>query len=346
MALFVILALLLISLAAACIVLPGYGLRAQPGQAVAQGAGRLWPWGLAVLVLVLSSSLYLYLGAPVALQQHQALQALDDKKDADSFVAALEDMVQRWPDNAKTRFMLASVYRKMGRYPEAAAAFAQVVEQSGGKDAEPIAQLAQARYMAQGNKVDVIMAELVERALALDPDNTLALGLSGIAAFEQQRYTKALQAWQRLQELTADPAEAQMLASGIERAREAIAAQGPEAESTAAPTAGLRVHVALAEGARPLPSTARVFVFARVPERPAPVAVVSLLPGDLPRDLTLDDSNAMIPGVHLSDYPQVNLVARLSLSGNALDADDESQVKSIRPGDSDRISLILQGKPS
>ena len=344
MALFVILALLLISLAAACIVLPGYGLRAQQGQAA--GAGRLWPWGLAALVLVLSSSLYIWLGAPVALQQHQALQALDEQQDADSFVAALEDMVQRWPGNVKTRFMLASVYRKMGRYPEAAAAFARVVEQSGGRDAEPIAQLAQARYMAQGNRVDAVMAELIEKALALDPDNTLALGLSGIAAFEQQRYGQALQAWQRLKELTVDPAEAQMLASGIERAREAIAAQGPGAENTAAPTAGLRVHVALAEGTRPLPSTARVFVFARVPERPAPVAVVSLLPGDLPRDLTLDDSNAMMPGVHLSDYPQVNLVARLSLSGNALDADDESQVKSIRPGDSDRISLILQGKRS
>ncbi len=345
MALFLILALVLMSLAVACVVLPLHRATRAPALAsVPASWARLLPWALAALVCFLSSGLYLWLGSPVPLQQYMALQALETEDSADSFIAALEKMVERWPDNQQTRFMLASVYRKMGRYQQAVAEFSRVVEASGGQEAEPVAQLAQARYMAQGNQIDAEMTRLVAKALRLNPDNTLALGLSGITAFEQQHYQQALQAWQRLLELTPDPDERKMLESGIARARAAIAQreQQPDKDAPAVPAAAVRVHVDLSDAFDRLPDAARVFIFARVPGRPMPVAVVSLLPSQLPTAVKLDDSNSMVAGASVSHHSRVDLVARLSLSGNALDADYETLIRNVKVGDSRSVSLVIR----
>jgi cytochrome c-type biogenesis protein CcmH len=61
-----------------------------------------------------------------------------------------------------------------------------------------------------------------------------------------------------------------------------------------------------------------VFVIARTAEgQGPPLAGVRLRAGELPADVTLSDDNAMLEGHRLSGHEQVEVVARISRSGEA-----------------------------
>ena len=86
-----------------------------------------------------------------------------------------------------------------------------------------------------------------------------------------------------------------------------------------------------------------VFIFARAVNGPRmPLAMVRTQVKDLPLEFTLDDSSAMMPQMSLSSFGQVDVVARVSHSGNATPAsgDLEGQVKAIG-NDSQGIELVI-----
>ncbi len=67
-----------------------------------------------------------------------------------------------------------------------------------------------------------------------------------------------------------------------------------------------------------VPPGATVFVIARAAERPGPpVAVRRLVAGDLPARVELTDTDAMLPDRGLSVVAEIELVARVALSGSA-----------------------------
>ena len=49
-----------------------------------------------------------------------------------------------------------------------------------------------------------------------------------------------------------------------------------------------------------------------------PIAVIRKQVGDLPLEIILDDSKAMIPTRKLSNFQKVKIGARISMSGNAI----------------------------
>jgi cytochrome c-type biogenesis protein CcmH len=61
----------------------------------------------------------------------------------------------------------------------------------------------------------------------------------------------------------------------------------------------------------------RLFVYARNPAMPMPLAVQNLALPDFPITVTLDDSMAMLENMSLSSSPNVIVGARLSRSGQA-----------------------------
>jgi cytochrome c-type biogenesis protein CcmH len=76
----------------------------------------------------------------------------------------------------------------------------------------------------------------------------------------------------------------------------------------------IRLNPALQKELSP---AAAVFVFVRAAENPGPpLAVVRTRVGELPFEITLNDSHAMMPGKNISSARNVIVGARISISGN------------------------------
>jgi cytochrome c-type biogenesis protein CcmH len=95
-----------------------------------------------------------------------------------------------------------------------------------------------------------------------------------------------------------------------------------------------QVNLAPALAAKVTPADT-VFIFARAEKGPRmPLAILQLKAGELPTRFSLDDSNAMAPGMKLSAFPSVMVVARISKSGNASaqSGDLEGSIGPVKPG--------------
>src|SRR5690606_32371034 len=76
---------------------------------------------------------------------------------------------------------------------------------------------------------------------------------------------------------------------------------------------------------------ASVFVIARIPDGPPmPVAAEKHSLQDLPLTGTLDDDDSPLPTQKLSDPQEVELVARLSSSGEAMQQEGDLESKPVR----------------
>ena len=103
-------------------------------------------------------------------------------------------------------------------------------------------------------------------------------------------------------------------------ARSAADGGDPEKTSAEAGSSGIVVQVALApELDGRLPPNTPVFIYAKAAAGPPmPLAVQRATLGDLPLEVRLDDSMAMMPGMQLSNFPEVIIGARVSPSGQAM----------------------------
>jgi len=236
--------------------------------------------------------------------------------------------MEKEPDNVEGWTMLGRSYTALGEFAAAARAYGNAVARSGS-DAALLADYADALAMAQGKRLDGEPEKLIQRALAIDPQNLKALALAGSAAFERRDYPAAATYWERIlkvvpedsqftQSVRASIAEAQQLAKQADApAPVARAPTAPEKAPPAAKTVSGVVELAPALAARVAPDDT-LFVFARAVEGPRmPLAVVRAQAKDLPFKFTLDDSSAMASGMKLSSQKQVIVGARISKSGNA-----------------------------
>jgi len=105
-------------------------------------------------------------------------------------------------------------------------------------------------------------------------------------------------------------------------------------QSSAMNAIGLKLNVALKPGLiNSLSPESAVFVFVRAAENPGPpLAVIRKQVADLPFEVVLNDSHAMIPGKTISNATNVIVGVRISTSGNAeRQAGDYEQLSSSVP---------------
>ena len=132
-----------------------------------------------------------------------------------------------------------------------------------------------------------------------------------------------------------DPSTAATLRKQINEARtEAGLPSLPATEPAAADNKAITVKVSLdpdfAARVR-LRGDASVFVIARVPDGPPmPVAVEKHSLQDLPLTLTFDDSDSLMPTQKLSALKEVELVVRLSTSGDAMRQEGDLESAPVR----------------
>ncbi|MGV6808129.1 MAG: c-type cytochrome biogenesis protein CcmI [bacterium] len=215
------------------------------------------------------------------------------------------------------------------------AAWYQRALQIYGGDGELWAEYAQAVYFASGNQITPVVDDALNRALAIKPDNSTALGLRGIAAFESGNYREAMKNWQAaLSQLPPQSMQAEALRSGIARAHQLAGTDGKVADGGAAQSdvaenstgdksdhqqyPQLTIPVDLSLDPAFTPKAGQVlFLFAREWQGPPmPLAVAKLTVADLPATIMLSDEFAMPGGRKLSSAETIELVARVSSSGN------------------------------
>ncbi|AMT88011.1 c-type cytochrome biogenesis protein CcmI [Pseudomonas siliginis] len=278
--------------------------------------GKPLPLLAAVLVPVLGLGLYLHFGAAdkVELTREfaQAPQSMEE------MTQRLERAVAAQPDSAEGLYFLGRTYMAQDRPADAAKMFERAANLAG-RQPELLGQWAQAQYFADGKKWSEQIQKLTDEALKADPKEVTSLGLLGIAAFEGERYQEAIDYWNRLlAQLPPDDNSRVALQGGIERAAERLKASGGKVAEAPAPKAALlTVSVDLASELKgKVQPGDSVFIFARATSGPpAPLAAKRLTVADLPVTVELGDADAMMPQLKLSNFPEVQLVARISRAG-------------------------------
>ncbi|MBX8497041.1 c-type cytochrome biogenesis protein CcmI [Pseudomonas cichorii] len=274
--------------------------------------GKALPLLAAVLVPALGLGLYLHYGASdkveLAREFSQPPTSLAD------MTRRLERTVEAQPDSAEGFYFLARSYMAQERPGDAAKMLERAVALTG-RQPELLGQWAQALYFASNKQFTPQVQALTDEALKADPREATSLGLLGIAAFESERYQIAVDYWTRLLSVLPpqDPSR-QALEGGIARARENL---GIKAAPAVAEAARIKVRVDLAPALKASVQPGdSVFIFARaVNGPPAPLAVKRITVADLPAQVELGDSDAMMPQLKLSNFAQVQLVARVSRAG-------------------------------
>lgn len=287
-----------------------------------------------VVVPVLAVGLYLMLGNPGAVVPPPAVP--QTMGGARAFVAenleALESRVETSPDDAEAWKMLGTAYLVLERAGDAARAFAEAVR-AGGEQPALLVQQARALALANGGRFGADASELLRRVLELEPDHPRALWFTGLAAAQRGEPEAAREAWNHLLAL-APPGSS--VTGMIEDAIAGLGLPVAGGQQPAVADAAVNVQVTLPEELREgLSPDTTVFVLARAADGPpAPLAVQRLTVADLPAMIRLDDSMAMRPGLALSNFERVEIVARVSHSGNARPApgDIEGSVGPVAVG--------------
>lgn len=291
---------------------------------------------LTLLLPAIALPLYFTIGNPTLLDP-QAAGGANEHMTMAQMVEQLQQRIDAKPDDPEARLWMARVMMVTEQYGQAVDQYAKVVELVGERP-EVLVQYADALAMVNGGRMAGKPLELVERALAVEPRHVTALWLAGLAAQEANDLPKAREYLTRARTASVEagqPTEEldQQLASlGVGPAAAAegtdASAPAPAGESTAAgaaPPAGgpsFRVEVSLAPAlASRVGSDAVLFVLAKNPTgMPMPLAVQRLPATGLPLSVTLDDSVAMSPAARLSSAREVEIIARVSQSGQAVAA--------------------------
>lgn len=274
--------------------------------------GKALPLLAALLVPLLALGLYLHFGAADKVELTQ--EFAEAPKSMEEMTARLERVVQTQPDSAEAVYFLGRAYMAEQRPADAARTFERAVNLAG-RQPELLGQWAQALYFAADKKWSPQLQALTDEALKADPNEVTSLGLRGIAAFEGERYQEAIDYWKRLlAQLPEGDASRAALQGGIDRAAERLGGSPGQAAPVAA---RLKVRVELAAALKDkVKPDDTVFIFARASNGPPiPLAAKRVTVAQLPIEVELSDADAMMPQMKLSDFAEVQLVARVSRAG-------------------------------
>ncbi len=275
-----------------------------------------------------SAGIYRHVGTPIALDAWM----VERPQNIEQAIAQLERSRDTFHDH-EGWVMLATAYGRVGKTAQARDTWQEVLKRVPD-DANFLAAAAESRAQADAQRrFDPRAVEYLQRALKVDPRHQRARLFMGIALRQQDKPAEAAAMWEPLL-AQVDTDNATTLRAEVDAARK-DAGLPPLPPPAAAPAAkGLVVEVALdpAFAARVrLRGDATVFVIARAPDGPPmQVAVEKHGIAELPLTVTLDDADGPMPMAKLSALQEVEVIARISASGNAIRQDGDIESKPVR----------------
>ena len=161
-------------------------------------------WGavlLIVLVPLFALALYQQIGTqqiiPMLAESANSVPTPPlTRQSIEQMVEKLAQRMREQPDDPKGWTMLARSYRVLERYPEAAAAYQQALQRDSD-NVTLMVNYADVLTQAHDGHFTAEASALLHKALELQPDNVVALWLSGQQAYQQERYKESIDYWQR-----------------------------------------------------------------------------------------------------------------------------------------------------
>ncbi len=274
--------------------------------------------------------------------------------DLGTLTERLHQRLQENPDDVEGWLLLGRSYKNLQNYPAAIEALETADRLSPGVPLVQV-ELVEARLFASGNaQFTPEMTTKLEQAVAAEPSLQKGLWLLGIAAAQSGNDAGALEWWEKLRAQLEPGSEIeQSLLAQINQVRARLG-QAPEVETASAPASmtppmgasmaastpatasappgsataaqGMDIRVELSAAASQawpqlpagtVPPGAVLFIIARpqgVSGGP-PLGARRVMQPQFPLQLTLTDADSMVPQRPISSADQVELQARLSLSG-------------------------------
>ena len=296
---------------------------------------RLTRYFFIVSVPVLAIIFYSYLGQPELIDRvnKQAAAPAGHDSAAEGKMGSVEEMVEKLaakmknePDNAEGWFMLGRSYMSMGRYKEAVDALEKTNKLVPDNHVVML-RYADALTMLRGGRLSGKPFELIQRAIEIKPDDPTGLWLLGMGYEEKGEYKKAISYWNLLISLLKDNKSIDEVNKLIRATKkkagislsETNLPETSRSNKSADKKSNISLKVSVAIDNSQLKNVSMedtVFIFAKaVNGPPMPLAVARKKVKDLPLEVTLDDTMAMIPSMKISGFINVKVSARVSKSG-------------------------------
>jgi len=315
---------------------------------------------IAVGLPVSAATIYYATGMPQSMDAefvtaiNQPPPAADKLPPVDELLPQLEAHLASNPGDLRGWRLLGVSYLRLQQFDEAERALEQA-RALAPDDVDVLMQLIDARAMSRDGKIDPESERQLEHALTLAPDDPRGLWMLGMLRQQQGQMNEAVSIWKRLLVLLENEPEAQAAVQTLlDRAGEPSAgseltapAASAEPSTAQAPgsTAAVSIDVSLdPELIKTLAPDTAVFVYAKAMQGPPmPLAVVRKQVSDLPFSVTLTDAMAMMPQLRLSQFEQVIVGARVSLSGDPVAATGDffSERENVDVLDADAIKLTI-----
>ena len=280
---------------------------------------------LAFIFIAVSTPIYYFIGSP------QSISILESESQIDRTIEMLNVRLSEDPEDLDALRALANSYVLKNSLENAFLSFEKIISLENYQNADTLADYGEiminsgdSSYLSQADR-------LFERSLQIDGTNAKALFLGGLTAATMEEWSLAVKRWQVLLEQS-PPDE-------IKNTLENKVAEWKNLSNTDIEADGYRVNVTvdsnLIDSLADYPEKV-LYIIVRDPnnKRP-PLAVVR--EEVKTASVIINNSNAMISGTDLKRFNRLEIVGRISLSGDPLDINDklsdsviiDSTVKSI-----------------
>ena len=277
------------------------------------GSSKITAIGLCLFIALLSAGFYFALGDATRIAQTNTQQPMT-QEGVEKMVAQFAAKMEQDPANLQGWVMLARSYRILGRNQEAAKAY----ERAGSfieSDPQLLADYADVLATNANGSFSGKPLQLIKQALKLDPNNLMALWLSGTASYAAGNYKAAVQIWEKLaQQVPPGTEDARSIEASIADAR----AKGGLSSKASVSTKGVSGKIEISTDLKSkVKSGDIVMVIARKPGERMPVAVLRTGISDFPMNFSLTDALAMNPSAPLSQLSEASVEVRISKTGMA-----------------------------
>jgi cytochrome c-type biogenesis protein CcmH len=268
------------------------------------------------------------------------------RESVEKMVAEFATKMENEPDNLKGWAMLARSYRILSRNADAEKAYARA---GSYVDSDPqlLADYADVVAANANGNFAGKPQQLINKALALDPNNLLALWLSGTAAFNAQNYKLAVQSWEKLaKQLPPESDEFREITASIAEARSKGGLSPASPPVLIGPGVSGQINIAPDLKSKINPGDV-LMVIARKPGERMPVAVLKTAVTAFPMNFVLNDALAMSPNALISKLSEVSVEVRISKTGMAMPESGDliSVPQTIKVGTTNTRLLIDQVRP-